>query len=85
MMEDNQEAPLSDEQEDMWVAAEAAHGECGSCEPGVDDVSDTPACSESRRPCGHHCNHVWTHDECDWCGAVFGPNDEEPTYRPAST
>lgn len=23
--------------------------------------------NEERIP-GDHCNHVWTHDKCDWCG-----------------
>lgn len=59
--------------------AEIDASECGSCTEGVDDISDTPACPESKRPCGHHCNHVWTHDECDWCGAVFGADDEPST------
>lgn len=51
--------------------------ECGSCTPGVDDVSDTPACPESKRPCGHHCNHVWTHDECHWCGETWSGDLDE--------
>lgn len=29
-------------------------------------------CPKSERPCGHHCNHSWTHDICHWCGAEFG-------------
>lgn len=31
-------------------------------------------CAKSQRPCGHHCNHSWTHDTCCWCGKEF---DEE--------
>lgn len=43
--------------------------DCGSCgEPGT----KLHECPKSERPCGHHCNHVWEHDECDWCGATFG-------------
>ena len=34
-------------------------------------------CPQSKRECGHHCNHVWTHDECCWCGKEFGPDDED--------
>lgn len=41
--------------------------ECASCGEGVDDV-----CSASKRACGHHCNHIWTHDHCDWCEKDFG-------------
>lgn len=49
----------------------AESGECGSCGETVIDE-----CPASRRPCGHHCNHSWTHDHCDWCGKDFGPDDD---------
>lgn len=39
---------------------------CLSC--GEDDLR----CPSSKAPCGHHCNHSWTHDECDWCGMSWG-------------
>lgn len=42
--------------------------ECGSCGEGVPGD-----CPKSKRPCGHHCNHIWTHDACDWCGHVEAP------------
>jgi hypothetical protein len=29
-------------------------------------------CLKSKRDCGHHCNHSWTHDECCWCGKEWG-------------
>lgn len=38
--------------------------ECFSC--GEEDPLNE--CPSSRRECGHHCNHIWTHDYCDWCG-----------------
>ena len=41
--------------------------ECASC--GEVPKND---CKKSQRPCGHHCNHSWTHDECCWCGKEFG-------------
>ena len=41
--------------------------ECGSCGGEFEDDK----CPKSKRPCGHHCNHVWTHDACDWCGVRF--------------
>lgn len=41
--------------------------ECGSCGEGL----PTGECPKSKRSCGHHCNHVWTHDACDWCGVEF--------------
>lgn len=50
--------------------------ECGSCGEAFEDK-----CSKSQRPCGHHCNHIWTHEHCDWCGVTFG-EDGEPTYPP---
>ena len=43
---------------------------CGSC--GESPEGECPA---SKRPCGHHCNHVWTHDACDWCGKEFGEGE----------
>lgn len=42
--------------------------ECGSCGEGP----PLHECPKSKRACGHHCNHVWTHDACDWCGEEFG-------------
>lgn len=42
--------------------------ECVSCGEGL----PRGECPESKRPCGHHCNHSWSHDGCDWCGAMFG-------------
>lgn len=41
--------------------------ECESCawEP---DSPEAEPCFASRRECGHHCNHSWTHDRCCWCG-----------------
>jgi hypothetical protein len=33
------------------------------------------SCPKSERECGHHCNHVWSHDKCCWCDAEFGDDD----------
>lgn len=41
--------------------------ECASCGEG----SPKGECPKSQRACGHHCNHSWTHDSCDWCGFEF--------------
>lgn len=39
--------------------------ECNTCsEPIFEDEK----CPNSEKPCGHHCNHSWTHDHCCWCG-----------------
>lgn len=46
--------------------------ECDSCAEGVDDV-----CPNSKRPCGHHCNHSWSDDSCCWCGKEWGEDGEE--------
>jgi hypothetical protein len=46
--------------------------ECFSCGEGLKPGE----CPESRRECGHHCNHSWDQDQCCWCGAEFG---EVPT------
>lgn len=45
--------------------------ECFSC---VEETEEQPEdqCPQSKRPCGHHCNHAWTDEECCWCGKVFG-------------
>lgn len=42
---------------------------CGTC--GMGSAIEDDKCPKSERPCGHHCNHVWTHDVCDWCGNTF--------------
>ena len=39
-------------------------------------------CPAARRPCGHHCNHIWTHDECCWCGTEFGESSDPRTGEP---
>lgn len=61
---------------------ETLDDECISCEedPEPDNLLDYDnyKCSKSKRPCNHHCNHSWSHEECCWCGKVFGPNEESP-------
>ena len=42
--------------------------DCSSCGEGIPKLE----CQKSERPCGHHCNHSWSDDECCWCGAEFG-------------
>lgn len=39
--------------------------ECG------DSIEKDP-CPKSKKPCGHHCNHSWTHDVCCYCGKLWG-------------
>jgi hypothetical protein len=51
---------------------------CASCGEGVEQER----CAKSQRPCGHHCNHVWTHDACDWCGSVWIENGIEVPAKP---
>lgn len=46
-------------------------GECISCDCG-DEMGEHEFCPKSRRACGHHCNHSWTHDHCCWCGQEWG-------------
>lgn len=38
--------------------------ECFSCGEG-DPVNECPS---AQRACGHHCNCIWTQDNCHWCG-----------------
>ena len=42
--------------------------ECISCSEGLEQNE----CPQSKRVCGHHCNHSWSHDQCCWCGKEFG-------------
>lgn len=51
--------------------------ECASC----GEQMPANECPKSKRPSGHHCNHSWTHDACDWCGKEFG--EESPAPIPA--
>jgi len=58
----------------MSDPAEAINGtsvgtDCISCGEG----NPMNECPKSKRLCGHHCNHVWSHDHCDWCGLELGP------------
>ena len=39
--------------------------ECWTCGEGVGSKNECPS---SKRPCGHHCNCIWIHDVCHWCG-----------------
>ena len=44
---------------------------CITCGEG-DGKDGQTECVKSKRECGHHCNHSWTHDVCCWCGKEFG-------------
>lgn len=33
---------------------------------------DVDVCPHSKKTCGHHCNHSWSHDSCCWCSAEWG-------------
>jgi hypothetical protein len=41
---------------------------CSSCGEEMPENE----CPKSEKPCGHHCNHSWSHDSCCWCGKEFG-------------
>ncbi len=63
--------------------ADYIDNECISCgeapKPNDPDYKpDDPdyKCPKSKRSCGHHCNHSWSHEECCWCGATFGDVEE---------
>lgn len=57
----------------MNPPAEFIDPECVSCDEEAEEK-----CSQSKRACGHHCNHVWSHCECCWCGMEFGEIEESP-------
>ena len=46
--------------------------ECVSCSEYFGDA-DIEYCPNSKRSCRHHCNHVWSHEVCDWCGFDASP------------
>lgn len=58
----------------------AIDAECGTCGGDIPENE----CPQSKRSCGHHCNCVWVHDECHWCGAVFGDEDDPNFGVPAA-
>lgn len=41
--------------------------DCIDCEAEFQDDASS-RCVYSMRSCGHHCNHMLTHDTCCWCG-----------------
>jgi hypothetical protein len=47
---------------------------CDSCGEGL--TLSEYQCKNSKRACGHHCNHSFTLDACCWCGEEFGESDE---------
>jgi len=44
--------------------------ECVSC--AMKDEEGREKCPKSKRECGHHCNHSWSHDVCCWCHKKWG-------------
>lgn len=46
-------------------------GTCGEIEAHLVDP-ESEKCPQSKVPCGHHCNHSWTHDICCWCRGHWG-------------
>lgn len=52
---------------------------CASCE----EESSARECPKSRRRCGHHCNHSWSHDVCCWCGSTWGDETARLAAPPA--
>jgi hypothetical protein len=53
---------------------------CSSC----GEESPEGECPKSKRACGHHCNHSWSHDACHWCGEEFGEAPEDATPKSES-
>ena len=52
--------------------------ECGSCIEGF----PRGECPKSKRWCRHHCNHILTHDSCDWCGGRYEEEESIPAETP---
>jgi len=49
-----------------------ADADCDSCGEG----EPLNECPRSKRPCGHHCNHIWSHDCCHWCATEYDENGD---------
>lgn len=54
--------------------------ECSSC----GENCPRGECEKSKRPCGHHCNHSWSHDGCCWCGIEFRGETPMPEPKPST-
>ena len=74
-------------QRDLFISMmkELSKDEYDNTGPNVKDLkklsNDCSSCGEecpkheclfSKRPCGHHCNHSWSHEVCCWCGKRWG-------------
>lgn len=51
------------------------HAESETCETCRQAEAHRHPCERSRRMCGHHCNHSWTHDACCWCGEEWSDDE----------
>jgi hypothetical protein len=58
----------------VTVTSRSPRSERGTCLSCPAEVPNNE-CPKSKRECGHHCNHSWSHDECCWCGEVFGEEE----------
>lgn len=57
---------------DFSATCDTLNEACDSC---GEDSSDS--CVSSQRPCGHHCNHSWSHERCCWCGQEWGDDEDD--------
>lgn len=32
------------------------------------EAGEVELCPKSKKACGHHCNHFWSHEHCHYCG-----------------
>jgi len=55
---------------DASVDTNSKSDSCYSCDEEYDEK-----CTNSTKPCGHHSNSSWTHDECSFCGKEWGVDD----------
>lgn len=55
------------EPEAAQSASQSEPDDCVSCGERMPEGE----CPSSKRRCGHHCNHSWSHDACDWCRTEF--------------
>ena len=55
--------------------------DCSSCLEGGIPRNE---CPQSKRECGHHCNHAWSHEHCCWCDQEVGEEEQVAASKPTS-
>jgi hypothetical protein len=54
------------------LGPEALTVDCIDCEGDHGGAGHVESCPKSKKICGHHCNHSWSHEHCHYCGKEWG-------------